>query len=172
MTPIDDKHLTFSPLSSSIDLSSFDCGDKDLNEFLIDDALKYQQQNLAQTTCIFHKTELVGYFALTCDALVLSKTEKKSSLPRSKRILKNYPAIKIARMGFNTTIHKKGLGRLVIGIVKGLAVNLNDSGVAVKFVTVDAYKNAIGFYQKCGFVENQEASKSQHTVSMRCNIYG
>ena len=44
--------LAFDVLSNEFDLSKFDCGDRDINAFLMDDALNYQREKLA-TTYIF-----------------------------------------------------------------------------------------------------------------------
>ena len=170
----DPHHIEFRILSSNININDFDCDDKDLNEFLIDDALNYQKQNLAQTTCVFFGDLLVGYFALTTDVLSLTNYERrKAKIPNEKRI-KEYPAIKIARMAFSKDHQRKNLGKIVVNFVKGLCVNLKGQGVAVKYITVDAYKNAKGFYDECGFVENQvtNTDPSSQNISMRCNIYG
>ena len=158
-------------LSKAISTKGFDCGDTDLNEFLQDDTLHYQSQNLAQTTCIFYDGSLIGYYSLACDSLTLAKSEARRAVSHKKRFIKSYPTIKLARMAFSKEHHSKGLGRLIIEIVKGMAISLKDEkGLACKYITVDAYPARIGFYEKCGFVKNQEQPQ-QATISMRHHIY-
>ena len=164
-------HLEPRILSEKINTKSFDCGDADLNEFLQDDALNYQKQNLAQTTCIFFDGYLIGYYSLACDSLSLEKNEIKKAVSHKKTFIKSYPAIKIARMAFAKEHHSKGLGSLVVEIVKGMAISLKDEkGLACKYITVDAYPVRLGFYEKCGFVKNQ-AQPRQAAISMRHHIY-
>ena len=52
---VDLSKLKLSTLDDSFELENFDCGRKDINEFLIDDALNYQKQKLANLTN-FRKT--------------------------------------------------------------------------------------------------------------------
>ena len=164
-------HIEPRILSEKIDTKNFDCGDADLNEFLQEDALHYQNQNLAQTTCIFYDGSLIGYYSLACDSLSLAKSEVRKAVSPKKRFIKSYPAIKLARMAFLKEHHEKGLGRLVIEIVKGMAISLkNEKGVACKYMTVDAYPDRLGFYEKCGFIKNQEQPRDK-TISMRQHIY-
>ena len=70
------SNLEPSPLSLESDISSFDCGDGDLNEFLREDALEYQEQNLAQTMLLYYKSKLAGYYTIACDAIFLALEEK------------------------------------------------------------------------------------------------
>lgn len=165
-------------LSSEIDLSEFDCGNPDLNDFLISDALPYQDQKIAQTTCIFYEKVLIGYYTLTCDALSLERRIRKKLFQYKKRI-HNYPAVKIARMAFQKEYQHRKLGTTIIEVIVGLVWNLNNRGIASRFVTVDAYPNAVEFYKKCGFEYNlkeqepltvEELINQKRTVSMRLDI--
>ena len=61
--------LEFAPLSTQIDLSDFECDDTDLNGFIKDDALRYQSQHIAHTTCVFYNKVLVAYFSVASDSL-------------------------------------------------------------------------------------------------------
>ncbi len=67
---------------------------------------------------------------------------------------------------------KRRLGKLIIDIIKGLAIDLNNSGTAIRFITVDAYKDKVGFYERTGFIINNTQQQSKDTVSMRHDIYG
>ena len=169
MEKIEAHRIKSHPLSTTIDVSSFDCDDQDLNGFLKDDALNYQNQGLAQTTCVFYDDKLIGYYAIAADALRLSIEEKKF-FHRKKRI-KSYPAVKLARMAFLKEYCRKGLGTMMLHIIKGFAYEQNKKGLAIKFITVDAYKNALSFYEKNGFIKNNEQEK-EDTISMRHHLFG
>lgn len=52
----------FTRINSESPLSSFDCGDSDLNEFLSDDALNWQELLLTVTYCLDLDGEIILYF--------------------------------------------------------------------------------------------------------------
>ena len=175
--PLDHTKLKLITLTPEIDLANFDCTNADLNEFLKDDALKHQEQNIAQTTCIFYDDELIGFYALVCDALdaeLITKSQKRKMFPWKKRTLKSYPAIKLARMALVEKHHKKGVGTFFIKLIKGYVWDLMKKGIGCRFITVDAYHGVVGFYKKNGFEHNimkeEEEKKKGETVSMRLDI--
>ena len=158
--------LQYETLSTKTNLKDFDCGDSDLNDFIKHDAIKYQSKFLANTTCIFFDNKLVGFYSLAADALNLESFEKDSV----GKHLRTYPAIKLARMALDKSHQRAGLGTLIVEIIKGFAVDLNQKGVAIRFITVDAYPQKLDFYTKCGFLPNHK-TKQSHTVSMRYDIF-
>lgn len=63
--------------------------------------------------------------------------------------MKSYPAVKIGRLGTQRMCSGQGLARDIIDYIKVLFTNGNRTGC--RFLTVDAYRDAVGFYEKCGF---------------------
>ena len=78
--------------------------------------------------------------------------------------MRNYPAMKIGRFAIDLTQRKKGLGSSLLDIVKYSLRNDPQSGC--RFITVDAYNDAIAFYQKNGFVMLNEFQKERRTQPM------
>ncbi|MDR2622171.1 MAG: hypothetical protein LBC48_06270 [Dysgonamonadaceae bacterium] len=88
-------------------LSSFECGDIDLNDFILNDAKNYLKSMLAVTYLLKADDEIVAYFCLSYDGLtrstILSEEEKTlwnrvgRKIPNSKR-RRTYPAVKIGRL--------------------------------------------------------------------------
>ena len=58
------------------DLSNFDCGDKDINDFIRDDAITYQENNLATTTIFIYNEDIIGFCSIAADSLKLKVPEK------------------------------------------------------------------------------------------------
>lgn len=52
-------------LSEDYQLKPFDCGDNDLNNFLVDDALSYKQRLLSVTYLMVSDNDVVAYFSLS-----------------------------------------------------------------------------------------------------------
>ena len=157
----------------------FDCGDQDLNEFLSCDAILYSRQLLAVTYCLDRKDETILYFALSNDKLAAIEVEKsfwrkiKNSFPHEKH-RKDYPAVKIGRFAVNSKYQNTAehWGTEALNFIKQWMVSDNKTGC--RFITVDAYKQAVPFYHfffMCSEEEkryNQELNNpdSESTFSM------
>jgi len=152
-------------------IKPFDCEDDDLNDFLFNEAILYQEQMLATTFIIENNERTLGYYSILNDAFRVeeanfsSKSQYKKFvgelLPHPKRYLKSIPAVKIGRLGIDKTCKGKGLGTQIIYDVINECLNLNEKQ-ACRIITVDAYKQAQSFYEQFGFKyfthkdENQE----------------
>ncbi len=171
--PIDHSRLKPISLSPDINLLDFDCGDSDLNDFIRNDALDYQKQDIAQTTCVLYGQKVIAYYTLACDALSLLKKEKRKVIPYPKRVYDNFPAVKICRMACVKDCQKKGIGSLLLEIILGMVWDLNKNGIGCRFITVDAYPERVSFYQKNGFELNlaKNLADNKRTISMRLNIF-
>lgn len=139
---------------------SFDCGDADLNDFIMKEASLYRKSLLSVSYALLKKCnpdEIVGFFSMANDKVALGdfadKTEfnrfrKKQGFPQSKR-LKSYPAVKICRLAVSNGYKGLKIGSFLLDFVKTYFVVDNKSGC--RFLTVDAYIQAIPFYEKNGF---------------------
>jgi hypothetical protein len=84
-------------------IHSFDSEDKDLNDFLLNDAKNYLKSLLAVTYLLQTGDETVAYFSLSNDSLIKNDDERpvwnkvNRAIPNEKR-RKTYPAVKIGRL--------------------------------------------------------------------------
>lgn len=84
----------------------------------------------------------------------------------------SYPSLKIAKLAVDINYKKqyKGIGSTMIELAIGFKEELNNIGVACRFLEVDADvendKNVYKFYEKLGFVKNS-IYKEGRTISMR-----
>lgn len=147
--------LEFSELAPTIDLSLFDCGQPDLNDFLVSDSIHYQTQLMAKTFLFHQNGNVIAFFSISNDTLTDKGNRSiwnrlSRPIPNSKR-RKIYPAVKIGRLGVSNQIQSAGLGSQIIDFIKGLV--LFHSKSACRFLIVDAYNNdrAIKFYTKNQF---------------------
>ena len=156
-------------------VKSFDCGDNDLNDFIINESHHYQKALLSVTYVYEHidNGEIIGYFSLANDRVSLTdfdnKTEfnrfRKSRFVNEKRI-KSYPAVKICRLGIKKNYHGKGIGSILLYFIKSYFLEENKTGC--RFITVDAYNNAIPFYQNNDF---QHLKKEESDTVTRLLYY-
>lgn len=152
-------------------IKPFDCGDTDLNDFLFDDALYYQKQLLANTFILEDDYQTIAYFCLLNDKISQTTVAKnlwrkiRKTLPHEKHF-GSYPAVKIGRLAVSVQFKRNGLGSDLISAIKQMLIN-NTAISACRFLTVDAYKDALPFYLKNGFrLLVNDIEKEQYTVPM------
>lgn len=106
----------FETLTDEHDLSDFDCGDKDLNDFLKKDALKQQKEKLNITKLVMCEEKIIGYTSLLTDTLVLKNIKDKKLRLKIKGKLgitsrnREISAVKIGRFAIDKRYAGKGLG--------------------------------------------------------------
>lgn len=152
------KDFRFYKLELDSDIKPFKSSDEDLNGFLLDDAKNYFSEMLASTYIIEDtlQNKTVAYFSLLNDSISFNaETMEKSTWNRINRKIPNgkrrghYPALKIGRLAVSQEYAGKGLGSDIIEFIKYMMVK--DRHYGCRFLTLDAYQNAVGFYERCGF---------------------
>ncbi len=162
------QDLTFSRLSNRKETKAFDCGDQDLNDFIRNQAWNFQKELLA-VTYIFENNhgEIVAFFSLSNDSLSNQNYERWNNLSRkvsNPKRRKDYPAIKIGRLGVSNIHHGNQLGSQVLTFIKSWFKVDNKSGC--RFLLVDSYNKpkVIDFYRKYDFgflTDKDESSKTR-----------
>jgi len=158
MSSIFDK-IEIVRLQEDTPISSFDCGDIDLNDFLHNDAKNYLKSMLAVTYLAKIDEEIIAYFCLSYDSLtrttILTEEEKTlwnrvgRKIPNNKR-RKTYPAVKIGRLAVAKQYAGLGLGKQLLLSVREMYIN-EQHHAGCRFITVDAYRSALDFYEKNRF---------------------
>ena len=152
------ENYYFETLSENHDLSEFDCGDEDLNDFLKNDALEQQKKKLNITKLVISKGETIGYFSLLTDALILKninndklKIDLKDSLKITSKN-KPIPAVKLGRFGIDKKYNGKGLGSHILRNILATLKFISQNDIGFRFIVVEGYANAFKFYTtKNGF---------------------
>jgi hypothetical protein len=160
----------FERLSTSLNLQGFDCGDVDLNDFLVSDALKYQNELLAVTYLLIdNKGKLSAFFSLSNDALKDLEFEKWNNISRkipNRKRRKDYPAVKIVRIGVDVTLSGQGIGSEIVFFIKNWFTTENKTGC--RFLLVDAYNRpeVLSFYERNDFAYLTEKDLNKKTRLM------
>ena len=125
--------LFFIELNKIIDLSTFDCQDTDLNDYLRNDVLNYRKELISKTYLFTDGNEIIALFSVFNDNLVDKGEEKgfnkaiwnrlhrRADILNSKRI-KQYPSVKIGRLGVNFKYQSNGMGSQILDFIKGWIV--------------------------------------------------
>lgn len=142
-------------LTNETFIDRFDCGNEELNDFLINKAKDYANHLLSVTYLVENKQDIIAYFSLLNDKMSLADSDRatwrkiKKIFPYSKHRL-DYPALKIGRLAVSLDYQCTRAGSIILNTIKQSLVSNNRTGCA--FVTVDALKTAVPFYQKNGFL--------------------
>lgn len=159
----------------------FDSGIEEYNDFL-KIANEFYDLNVSKTFLLLHKetNELLAYMTLSADSIRLTREEKveheMTVVPYSSS-----PALKIGKLAVNRAVSdvvkRTGYGSFMLELARAFAFDMNNMGVACRFLTVDAdieyNPNTPLFYEKNGFVENlsNKSRNPKHTISMRKDIF-
>jgi len=160
---------------------SFDSHIKEYNDFL-NAADKFYELNISKTFLLIHKNtnELLAYMALSADSIKLTPNEKEVH-DMAKVPYASIPALKVGKLAVNKELSRAakraGYGSFMLEMARAFAFQMNDLGIACRFITVDAdieYEpDTPQFYFKNGFVENlsNKRRNANHTISMRKDIF-
>ena len=137
-----EKHILSEKCQESI--KDFDCGSKynnnfeQLNNFLKNEALRYNQENYSRTNIYLEDDTCVAYYSLAM-----------SAIPRMNRgdeyeSLKSYPALFLTRFAIDKRYHNSGIGKAILNdIIKNAYENKE---IASRFLFLDAYPESISWY--------------------------
>lgn len=161
----------FIPLKADYEIKPFKCKDDDLNGFLFEDARKYLTDLMAVTYLWedLSNAKTVAYFSLLNDKITFDPEQRSIWNRLSRRVAnpkrrKDYPAVKIGRLAVSEEYAGQGIGRDIIRLIKYTFTHGNRTGC--RFITVDAYQDAVGFYQQCGFDFLSAKDEKDKTRSM------
>lgn len=168
---MDFSNFTFRQIEADTEIKSFDCGDVDLNDFLVSDAKNYLRAMMALTYLLEDNSEskTVAYYSLLNDKIVFDPEEKQFWNRLNRKIVnskrrKEYPAVKIGRLAVSKDYAGNHIGEAILLKVKHMFATMRRS--ACRFITVDAYAAAVPFYEKCGFMFLSEKDKNSKTRAM------
>ena len=153
-------------------VKSFDCGDDDLNDFILHESPLYRKEKLAVTYVLKEADDLANehikaFFSLSNDRISISDFDSKTKYNRfSRRFnnhkrLKSYPAAKIGRLAVHASAKGMNIGSTLLNFIKRYFTADNKTGC--RFITVDAYAAAIPFYLRNGFVPLNEEDADEPT---------
>ena len=149
----------------------FECGEDELNDFIINDAADYHRSLLAESYILKDDGHVIAYITILNDSLDMTAFEDKTSFNRFRKKhfanakrLKSYPALKVGRLAVQLSLARHGYGSVLLDFVKLLICIKRYAGC--RFVTVDACDKAIPFYEKNGFVRIKSVNEDSNTCLM------
>ncbi|MBW2369847.1 MAG: GNAT family N-acetyltransferase, partial [Deltaproteobacteria bacterium] len=131
--------------------AGFDCGVKELNEFLNNLARQNLKKGLSRTFVLIKKSvpeEILGYYTLSVFEITAEKLPHKFA----KKYKGHLPAVKIARLAVAKALQNQGLGKhLIINAIKRVITISENAGVVGLFVDAKN-ENVRKYYSNFGFI--------------------
>jgi len=136
-------------------IRQFENQEKDLADFLREDALDNQNQGISVTYLFFYSDGgtqcLGGYITLLSDSIKIKQDKELKDAFENKGITyRTLPALKIGRMATDRKCQGRGIGTSMIKFAITTAFEQSKE-VGCRFLIVDAKKGAEDFYLKKGF---------------------
>jgi GNAT superfamily N-acetyltransferase len=158
---LSEKHLDI--------IRQFENQEKDLVDFLLEDALDNQNRGISVTYLFFYLDEgrqcFGGYITLLSDSVEIKQNKDLKDAFEGKGIMyRTLPALKIGRMATDKRCQGKGVGTSMIKFAITTAFE-QSKGVGCRFLIVDAKKGAEEFYLKKGFkvfIEHQKEPRQMY----------
>lgn len=166
------------PFSENYRIYDFDSGIEEYNQFLITKAKFLQENNISHSQLLIDNFtgDVIGYFSLCMASIRLTNTEKENYEMENIEF-NSIPVLKIGKLAIDMNYRKKskGYGSYLIQLIRGIAVETNDNGIACRFIVVDAdlqyNKSTMNFYEKNDFLINESFKRQHDTISMRLDIF-
>ncbi|MEI6414264.1 MAG: GNAT family N-acetyltransferase [Pseudomonadota bacterium] len=137
-------------LAGNHDRQSFDCGRRELNDWLRQVARQHQDKGLSKTFVITREeapTRICGYYALT-----LAELENRH-LPESRRkkLPRRIPGVRLGRLAVDKQYQGKGLGELLLidALTRAQRIYTEAGGIGLFVDALD--EQTAGYYRRFGF---------------------
>ena len=161
-----EKYL-LSPVNDYSVFTGFSCclpedDDRDLDDFIRDDAENHLRDRMAVTYGVFFLEEEfysmpLAFFTLHNDAITIT-TEGYA--------YKSSPAVKIGRLGVHADLQGQGIGTEILSMVKTFMCANNRTGC--RYITLDAYNKprVVNFYERNGFIMLRQPKPNHEQAPM------
>ena len=138
------------PIAGTHDVTSFDCGDPTLNDWLQRRALKNESKGASRTFVVCENNTVIGYYALAVGAITREDTSGKVR----RNMPDPVPVMVLGRLAVDANWQDKniGIGMLKDAIQRTIIV-AEQAGIRALLVHALSEK-ARSFYQHWGFQES------------------
>jgi ribosomal protein S18 acetylase RimI-like enzyme len=135
-------------LHKNDDLSFFDCGTIELNQFLKQYAKENQFRHYIGTTYVAVVDDtIIGYFSISAGSIRIENFSSELSKKLPKYPL---PVLRLTRLGIDIRYQNIGIGKQLLKFALRLTVKQKEQFACFALV-VDAKTQSVGFYESFGF---------------------
>ncbi|MHA1757655.1 MAG: GNAT family N-acetyltransferase, partial [Promethearchaeota archaeon] len=144
--------MEYEKLSNEHDLSNFNCGDNEINDYLRQIARKYQKRRLSTTYLAIENGNIIGYLSLSFHHI--KDKDRKIANPTLETRWGDYPpfisCLFVDMIGVDNKYRGRGCGTEFLREIIRIADEINEF-VSIRFILLEAVPNSLEFYYKNGF---------------------
>jgi GNAT superfamily N-acetyltransferase len=163
---VDPDRFRYEPFRETQKVHGFTCGQKPLDDFLTTaEVEEFEEEGLGRTFLVYCDGALIAYYTLSNAGLRIEYVTHVKSFSKVQELhVDSLPAVKIGRLAVAKEWQGRGVGRtLVARIAAEALVNGRRSGV--RLLILEAKKESIPFYEKCGFVLTKETHRERNKMN-------
>lgn len=141
--PLDDTYLK--------KINLFDCANTRVSNFLKNEALDMEENNMAKTRLFFNKAHtLVGFFTLFNDIFRRINKQKLRKEKWGLEVAEFYPAIRLHFMGVDKAYQRQGIGYQILMEVLDVCIEVSKKS-GCTFLSIESFESSLEFYTSLGF---------------------
>ena len=152
-------------LSRNHSLEGFDCGQEDLNRFLIQFALQNQQAEASQTYVALSGSDVAGYYTLVVGEIAYDEAPERLRKGLARHPV---PLMLLARLAIGLPWRGQGMGSGLLKDAMKRAIAAADIAGIRAFAVYAKDEHAIAFYRRFDFVPSP--SDPNHLFRMMKDI--
>ena len=145
---IDTSSLTVKKLDDNVDLFQFKCRSQEIQDFLIEYAMIFQNKSLGITYLVYYNSKIVGFFTISMDSLRISKIKTEDQIGHDN--IDYYPSIKIGQLCVDIDCEKKRIGKFMLTVICGIGMEFSEK-IGCRFLSVNTIPTAQTWYEENGF---------------------
>ncbi|MDQ0468520.1 GNAT family N-acetyltransferase [Labrys wisconsinensis] len=138
------------PIAKAHDRASFDCGDRQMNEFLRRFARQSHAQNAAKTFCAIDSaapTRILGFYSIAPSAVAHDNVPASMTKGLARHEVSGF---KLARLATDITVAGQGLGGQLLAAAALRCLRLADQGGGILMIIDAKHERAAHWYASYG----------------------
>jgi len=136
-------------LEEKDNVGEFSCGVTEIDEFIHEEAMDFQNERLGITYLLYIESKILGFVTLSMADLRKEKMESEDRLQIGKE---NYPALQISQLAVCEELQQRGfrIGTFLCDFCSAKAWKFSEK-IGCRFLVLNARQDALPFYEKYGF---------------------
>ena len=150
---------TITDYTTSADVSGFDCGNGDINEFLhTDQVQRFHEYRLGHTRLVYDDETLAGFFTLApysfqSDAFDGSESDYAAKLQDEDGLPPAVPSRLLGQLGVDLSYQDRDLGKYLVRYIIAETLERGKE-IPFRFLVLHSHEEVVSFYKQFGFVES------------------
>jgi len=145
---VDLSCLTVKKLDDNVDISQFKCKTQEIQNFLTEYAMIFQNKSLGVSYIVYNNSKMLGFFTISMDSLRIRKIRTEDQVGYTN--IDYYPSIKIGQLCVDIDCENQRIGPFMLNVICGIGMEFSEK-IGCRFLSVNTLPSAQTWYEKHGF---------------------